>query len=214
MPATTQTALDLIHDPARAAALLHPLRLRIMAELRQPGSAAGLARKLNLPRQKLNYHLRELEQEGYLELQEERRRGNCTERILRTTARSYLLVPTALGALATPLSGEVRDRFSSAYLVAVCARAIRDLATLRSRAAKAGKRLATLTLQTEIRLASVKDQVAFATDLTNAISQVVAKHHNENVPSGRRFQLFLGSYPIITKTEEEAAREANAKEEE
>lgn len=203
----SEAPLELINDTARAAVLLDPLRLQLMEELRQPDSASGLARRLNLPRQKLNYHLRELESHGFVEMVEERRKGNCVERILRATARSYVLDPATLGKLAAD-PALVKDRFSSAYQIAVCAKTIRDLATLRERAASAGKKLPTLTLQTEIRLASVKDQVAFATDLTNAISRVVAKHHNDKTPEGRRFQVFFGSYPTITKTEEEAAREA------
>ena len=62
-------------------------RLRLVRELVEPDSAAGLAKRLGLPRQRLNYHLRELEAAGLLELVEERRRGNCVERIVRAVAR-------------------------------------------------------------------------------------------------------------------------------
>ena len=67
--------------------------------LGEPGSAAGLGRKLGLPRQRVNYHLRELEKEGLLEVVEERKKGNCVERIVRATARSYLISSEALGTL-------------------------------------------------------------------------------------------------------------------
>ncbi|KAB2955835.1 MAG: winged helix-turn-helix transcriptional regulator, partial [Thermoanaerobaculia bacterium] len=65
-----------------------------------PATAAGLARRLGLPRQRVNYHLRELEKAGLVELVEERRRGNCVERLVRATARAFLLGPEALGAQA------------------------------------------------------------------------------------------------------------------
>lgn len=104
--------LDFVQDAERASILLHPLRLRIVAELREPDWASGLARRLRIPRQKINYHLRELERERLVELVEERRKGNCTERIVRASARSYLIDPAALGALATDPS-QIQDRFSS-----------------------------------------------------------------------------------------------------
>lgn len=198
----TEAALDLIQDPGRATAILHPLRLRLLDELREPNSASGLSEHFNLPRQKLNYHLRELEKKGFLELVEERRKGNCTERILRATARAYLVDPATLGPLAADPS-EIKDRFSSAYLVAVAARIIRDLGVLRSRASSAGKRLSTLTLQTEVRFGSAADQAAFAEELSNQVARLAAKYHNEGASDGRRFQVILGSYPTITKDAEE-----------
>jgi len=193
-------ALDLIHQPSRAAALLHPLRLRLLENLRQPESASGLARRLRLPRQKVNYHLHELEKARLVELVEERRKGNCIERVVRATARYYLINPAALGKLAAD-PAELQDRFSSAYLVAVAARAIGNLATLRERAVRAGKRLATFTLETEIRFASAADRSAFTEELANQFARLVAKYHDEKSPGGRRFQFFLGAYPAVAKEE-------------
>lgn len=199
MPATA-AAVDLIQDPARAAALLHPMRLRLLESLEEPDSASGLARRLRLPRQKVNYHLRELEKEKLVELVEERRKGNCLERVVRATARYYLINPAVLGRLSAD-PAELQDRFSSTYLVAVAARTIRDLALLRQRAAKAKKKLATLTLQSEVRFASAADRNAFTEELANEITRLVAKYHDEKTPGGRRFQFFLGAYPTITKEE-------------
>lgn len=196
-------AVSFVRDTGRAAALLDPLRLRMLEHLRQPDSASGLARRLHLPRQKVNYHLRELEKQRLVKLVEERRKGNCVERVLRTTAIAYVIDPATLGKLALDPS-QVQDRFSSAYLVAIAARAIRDLATLRPRAEKAGKKLATFTLQTEVRFASAADRKAFAEELANAIARLVAKYHDEKTAGGRRFQFFLGAYPAITKKSEES----------
>jgi DNA-binding transcriptional ArsR family regulator len=193
--------LDVIAEPGRAAALLHPLRLEILEQLREPDSASGLARRLHLPRQKVNYHLRELEKEELVELVEERRKGNCVERVVRASARYYLINPATLGHLAAD-PDKIQDRFSSAYLVAVAARAIGDLAVLRERAEKAGRRLATFSLQTQVRFASAAARNAFTEELTNALARLVAQYHDEKAPGGRRFQLFLGSYPSITKKEE------------
>ena len=196
----TPPALGFIHDPRRAAVLLDPLRLRLLERLRQPNSASGLARRLRLPRQKVNYHLRELEKAKLVELVEERRKGNCIERIVRATAVSYVIDPAALGKLAAD-PAKVRDRFSYAYLVAVAVRAIRELAALRVGAEKAGKKLATLTLETELRFASAEARNAFAEELANAIAELTAKYHDEKSPSGRRFRFFVGAYPTLKKEE-------------
>src|ERR687897_940779 len=91
--------VTVIEAPAAAEASLDPVRARLLAELAEPGSAAGLAEKVDLPRQNVNYHLRALERHGLVELVDERRKGNVTERILRATAASYVISPTALAAL-------------------------------------------------------------------------------------------------------------------
>jgi DNA-binding transcriptional ArsR family regulator len=191
--------LDVVQEPGRAAVLLDPLRLRMLGELREEAdSASGLARRLKMPRQKLNYHLRELEKEGFVELVEERRKGNCIERVVRVTARAYVIDPGIMGALGID-PAEFQDRFSAAYLVAVAAKTIRDVATLRQKAAKAGKRLATFTLQTEVRFASAGDRAAFVEELTADIARLAAKYHNEQAEGGRRFQFVLGAYPTVKK---------------
>jgi DNA-binding transcriptional ArsR family regulator len=184
--------------------LLDPLRLRLVDELRhEPDSASGLARRLRLPRQKVNYHLRELEREGFLELVEERRKGNCIERVVRATARAFVIDPGILGALGID-PAEFQDRFSSAYLVAVATKTIRDVATLRERAEKAGKRLATFTLQTEVRFATAADRAAFVEELTADIARLAARYHNEHAEGGRRFQFVVGAYPTVAATQAEA----------
>lgn len=198
MVVTEAGGLETVSDAGRAAVLLNPLRLAIVKELREPDSASGLARKLNLPRQKLNYHLRELESAGFLELVEERRKGNCTERLLRSTATSYLVAPAALGDLG-PDPDRFRDRFSASYLVALAARTIQELATLTKRAATASKKLPTLSLSTEVRFASAESQAAFTSELTQELSRLTAKYHDEKAPRGRWFRLLVGSYPKITR---------------
>lgn len=194
-------SLQVVEDPARAAAILDPLRRRLVSSLVEaPDSATGLARRLGESRQRLNYHLRELEKSGFLELVEERRKGNCVERILRATARHYLIDPRVLGELSADAE-RVQDRFSSAYLIALAARAIRELAPLRERARKAGKRLATFSLDTEVRLARPADLEVFTAELAGAVARVVARHHDEEAPQGRGFRVVLGAYPASSEAD-------------
>ena len=57
MPMTT--AVHVIDGGGAATAALHPLRLEILRELAEPESAAGLARRIGMPRQQVNYHIRQ-----------------------------------------------------------------------------------------------------------------------------------------------------------
>ena len=69
-----------VRDPIQVSSLIDPVRAQILQLLIEPNSASGVARKLGIPRQRANYHVRELEKVGLVELHEQRRRGNCTER--------------------------------------------------------------------------------------------------------------------------------------
>lgn len=185
--------LLVLEEPEQLAALLSPERRRLVEELRrQPDSAAGLARRLGASRQRLNYHLRELEDVGLLELREERRRGNFSERILEPTARRFVVDP---GALDAAMEGGLPagDRFSAAYLVALAARAIRELADMRERADREGRRLASATVQSEVRLAGPEAFRSFVDELSEAVADVAARHHDPEA-DGRRFRVFTGTY--------------------
>jgi DNA-binding transcriptional ArsR family regulator len=202
------TAVEVIRGTQQAAILLqHPLRLRILEHLEEPDSASGLARRLGIGRQVVNYHLRALEQAGVVTLVGERRKGGLTERVVRATARSYLISPEALGAMG-PDTGRIQDRFSWGYLVASAARIIRDLGILRQRADRVDKRLLTFTLEAEVRFASAADRDAFVRELAARTAELAANYHDEHAPQGHLFRFVLGAYPAITKTDEEAARDA------
>lgn len=190
-------ALQVVQDPAAAESLLKPDRLRILERLAQPDSAAGVAKRLEMPRQTVNYHLRELEKAGLVEFVENRMKGNCRERVLRAAARSYLISPAALGSLGVSAS-EARDRFSSAYLVSAAARLIHEVAFARQRAAEASKSIATLSLETSIRFSSAQARHAFAEDLANAVAQLATKYHDPKAPGGRTFRLMAGCWPAVT----------------
>jgi DNA-binding transcriptional ArsR family regulator len=179
---------------SHAAVLLRPLRARILELLAEPQSAATVARRLSMARQKVGYHLKELEKQGLVELVEERRSGNCVERIVRATSRAYLVSAEALGSLAQGAL-EATDRFSAAYVVAIASRAITELASMRRAADEAGKRLATLTVETEIRFAGAAERAAFAEELAREIARLTAKYHDESAPRGRPHRIVSFAYP-------------------
>jgi DNA-binding transcriptional ArsR family regulator len=181
--------------------MLHPLRLRILEELEESDSATGLSKRMGIPRQKLNYHLRQLESEGLVELVEERKKRNFTERMVRAVARSYVISPATLGSLASDPE-DVQDHASSAYLIAVAARLIRELGEIRPAAEATGKKVPTLTLQSDIRFATPEAQHAFAQELTEHVAQLITKYHDGDAPRGRSFRFVAGAYPAPKEIEE------------
>jgi DNA-binding transcriptional ArsR family regulator len=186
-----------IGDPAAAEVSLDPMRARLLAGLTEPASATMLAARVGLPRQKVNYHLRALERHGLVELVEERRKGNCTERVLRATAASYVISPSALAAV-QPDPDRSPDRVSAHWLLAVASRLVRDVGDLITGAATARKPVATFAVDGEVRFASAADRAAFAEELAGAVAGLVGRYHDETAGGGRAHRVVVAVHPSIT----------------
>lgn len=186
--------LEVIDEPDRAAALLDPFRSRVLSALVEPGSATTVASALGEPRQKVNYHLRALERQGLVRLVEERPRRGLTERVVEASARSYALSPAVLGQQAA--EPERTDRLSTAYLIAVAGRIVREVAALARGADEAGKTLATLTVDTEIRFASPADRAAFTDELAGVVASLAGRYHDPNAARGRWHRLIVAAHPL------------------
>jgi DNA-binding transcriptional ArsR family regulator len=199
--------VTVIEDPAAAEASLDPIRARLLAELAQPGSASTLAAKVGLARQKVNYHLRALERHGLVELVEERRKGNMTERVMQATAASYVISPTALAAVA-PDPDRSPDQLSALWLLALAARLVKEVGELIGRAKRAHRPLATFAIDTEVRFASAPDRAAFAAELSDAVETLVSKYHDESAAGGRAHRLIVALHPSITRPPDEGTRAA------
>jgi len=154
----------------------------------EPASATQLAAALDLPRQRVNYHLRALEDAGLLELVEERPRRGCVERILRTRPGALVVNPTVLDTEFT----QIHDQYAAEHLVNVAAATVRDVARMQAKAADAGKRLLTFTVEAEVRFAAPGDVHAFTDELTDAIRGVVARFDS---PQGRPYRMVAGGHP-------------------
>jgi DNA-binding transcriptional ArsR family regulator len=187
--------LAVIEEPAAAEASLDPIRSRILAALAEPGSAAMLAGRLGLPRQKVNYHLKELERHGLVALLEERRKGNVTERIYRATAESYVISPLALGAV-RPDPERAPDQLSARWLVALGARLVQEVGTLLGAASRVQRKVATFGIDAQVRFASAGDRAAFVEDLTQAVAALVSRYHDEGAAGGRTYRLVVGVHQV------------------
>lgn len=186
--------LDVISAPAAAAVALDPIKFRLLAELSQPASAASLSGRLGLTRQKVNYHLRALEDHKLVVAAEERRWGGLTERLMVATASSYVVSPAALGLIgADPARNN--DQLSASYLIALAARIVREVGELWRSARQQDKRLATLSIDTVIRFRSPADRAAFTADLCDTVASLAARYHDETASGGRPHRLVVASYP-------------------
>jgi DNA-binding transcriptional ArsR family regulator len=166
--------IAVIEDPVAAEVSLDPVRARLLTELAEPASATMLAARMRLPRQKVNYHLRALERHRLVELVEERRKGNCIERVLRATARSYVISPAALGSV-QPDPGRAGG----------------------PEGAGERKRIATFALDAEVRFASARDRAEFTAKLANAFAALVAEYHDETADGGRPHRVLIALHPTL-----------------
>jgi len=182
-------------DDARAVGLLaDPVRRQILQRLTAPGSATSIARELGLPRQRIRYHMRELEKHGFVELLREERKRGCVERVMRRTSDSIVLAPDSLTAdKLHPQS--VRDRFSSLYLIALASQMLREVTAAQVGAKVDDKLLPTFSLQVDVRIATQQDKNAFAEELGREIARLAVKYHQPQSRGGRSFRVIVGSYP-------------------
>ncbi|WP_327640883.1 helix-turn-helix domain-containing protein [Kribbella sp. NBC_00482] len=187
--------LRYVEEPEKVRLALSPIRRRLLELLREPSSATQLAATLDLPRQRVNYHLRELEKAGLVELVEERRRRGFTERILRASA-DLIVDPGVMGRAFT----QIQDQYAAEHLVEVAAGTVRDVARMQTAADADGKRLLTFTLETEVRFAEPGDVHRFTDALTAAMQQVVEQFDSED---GRPYRLIAGGHPAPRRTEGE-----------
>src|SRR5947208_9612954 len=191
--------IEVIDDSAAAVVALEPVRSRLLAELSEPASAATLAARLRIARQKVNYHLRTLEDHRLVRVAEKRKWGGLTERLLVATAASYIVSPGAMGRVAAD-PGRSADRLSASYLIALAARIVREVSDLLGRATQIEKRLPTLSLDTVIRFRSAADRAGFSSDLAAAVTNLVSRYHDESAPGGRAHRLVIVAHPLPHKS--------------
>ena len=193
MPGRTPS-IALLDRPDRLRIALSPIRRQLLERLRQPASATELAAEMALGRQRVNYHLRELEKAGLLHLVEERQRRGCVERILAARAEAFVVDPSVMGRRRTlAISTAAQDRFSTDHLLDAAGDVVRHVARMRASAEQEGTRLLTFAIDTEITFATPADFERFTTALAAFVAREAAR-----VPAttaGRRFRILLGGHP-------------------
>jgi DNA-binding transcriptional ArsR family regulator len=190
--------VSLLADPDRVRLALSPIRRRLLERLQAPASATELAAELTLGRQRVNYHLRELEKAGLVHLVEERQRRGCVERILAARARAFVVDPAVMGPNAVPaVRPEAQDRFAAEHLIDTAAGLVRDVARMQAAAGDQGKRLLTFTIETEVSFATPGDLERFTTRLADFVAREGARL--PPAAGGRRYRVVIGGHPAPRK---------------
>ena len=184
----------LIDDPERALLALSPIRRRLLEALREPGSAASLAKRLDLPRQQLGYHLRALEAAGLVHLVAENKRRGFVERVLVAAADAFVFDPALLGGA----RAEAQDRHAAQHLVAAAGTIVREVTRMQGAAEAAGQRLLTLTIEADVGFEQPQDFEDFSKALGEAIASVAERF--QPGPDKRAYHLMLGAHPAVAGT--------------
>jgi DNA-binding transcriptional ArsR family regulator len=188
------SAISLLDRADRLKVALSPIRRQLLDRLRQPASATELAAEMDLGRQRVNYHLRELEKAGLVHLVEERQRRGCVERILAARAEAFVVDPSVMGARRPrAIKAAAQDRFSADHLIDAAGDVVRQVARMRARAEEEGTRLLTFAIDTEVSFATPADLERFTTALAEFVARQAASVHNP--AEGRRFRILLGGHP-------------------
>jgi DNA-binding transcriptional ArsR family regulator len=186
--------LETVRDGGRATTMLeHPLRAAILRSAVEVGSATEIAERLGETRQRVNYHVTRLREAGLLTPAGERQRRGCTERRYRASARSYVLAPAVLGPLA-PSPRTVTDPLSAERLIALASRMQDEVARASAEARSRDQRLATLSIDADVRFGSAHDRAAFTRELHEAVVGLVARYGTS--AEGRPYRLVIGAHPV------------------
>jgi DNA-binding transcriptional ArsR family regulator len=193
-------ALSLVDAPEALRAALTPLRRQLLERLREPASAVDVAGELGLARQKVNYHLRALEDAGFLELVETRPRRGCVERVLRTSARAFVVDPAVMAPPARPTRAprgaavqRRQDRFAAETLVDAASGVVRAVSRMQANADAAGTRLLTCAIEADVRLASPADFATLSATLATLVARAIADIGVAE--GGRAYRVIVGAHP-------------------
>jgi DNA-binding transcriptional ArsR family regulator len=183
--------VHLVEDPDALQALANPVRVRILDALREPLSAAGVARIVGRPRQNVNYHLKELEQAGLVRRVGERRTGNFVETLYESVASTIVVSPRAAWADPRRIDA-LRNQMSLETLVVSGERLARDAAALLDRAAFDGEEIASAAVDAEIHLANEAARAEFMQEYLAAVGPLLRKYGRRR---GDPYRVMLAVYP-------------------
>lgn len=183
----------LLDDLDAAHLALAPLRRRILASLVEPASAAGLADRLDMPRQRIGHHLRALEAAGLVKPAGERKKRGFVERLF-VAAPNLVLDPSLLQSPADPAAVAAQDRHAVDHLIGAASATVRDVARMRQAAESQGSRLLTLTVEADVTLATPADFDRFSEQVTAVVADIARAYA---APAGRRFRLTAVAHPAV-----------------
>ncbi|MGB2694088.1 MAG: helix-turn-helix domain-containing protein [Dehalococcoidia bacterium] len=186
-----QAGVRILDDLEALQVLGHPLRVQILDALREPASAAAVARLVGQPRQKVNYHLKELERVHLVQPTGERRVGNFVETLYQAVARSYVVSPKIAWADPRRMQA-LADQHSLETLVMLGDRLQRDAIALLDRAAFDGEQIASASVTADAKFESEADRAAFLQEYVQSITELLDRY---GAKEGAPYRVVLAAYP-------------------
>jgi len=187
-----------VRDAETLQALAHPIRVQVLEALREPAAAATVARRIGLPRQKVNYHLKELERAGLVTRVEERRVGNFVETVYRAVARTFLVSPEVAWADRRRFE-TLRSQHSLETLVLLGELLQRDAADLLDHAAFDGAEIASASVSAEVSFADEQERAAFLSAYLEAVAPLLEQYGRKD---GAPYRVVLAAYPATDGDQE------------
>ena len=180
-----------IDDASALQALSHPTRVSILESLRVPQSATEVARGLGQPRQRINYHLKELEKAGLVVQTGKRVKRNLVELLYQAVARSFIVSPKV--AWSHPeRAAALRRQHALGSLVELGEQLQRDAAVLLDRAAFDGEEIASAAVSAEVRFPTEAARQAFLDAYLRSTRQLLETY---GASTGERYRAVLAVYP-------------------
>lgn len=189
-----QARIFSIQDPETLQALAHPTRIELLEALREPVSAAGAARQLGLPRQRVNHHFNALKAAGLITKVGKRRQGNFVETLYQAKAQSFVVAPDVTWADPRRLAA-LRKQHALKTLVSTGKQLQRDAIGLLDQAAFEDQEIPSATLTAKLRFNDESDRARFFDEYATMLKQLVDKYASRK---GDRYRLVCAIHPQVT----------------
>jgi DNA-binding transcriptional ArsR family regulator len=191
MPDRPPPRVHSIRDAEGLQALSHPTRVEMLEALREPASAAAVARQIGQPRQRVNYHLKALEEARLVEPIGSRRNGNFVETLYRAVARTFVVAPEVAWTSGRREEA-LRAQHALETLVALGERLQQDAAELLDRAAFDGEEIPSAAVSADVRFASTEDRAAFMRAYLESTRELLDEY---GARRGDAYRVVLAAHP-------------------
>lgn len=185
-----------IEDVDQAAALLKPQRIEMLKLMDHPRTCLELGKIFGETPQKINYHIKALQNAGLVEQVGERRVRGTVEGSYQARARSYWLASDLVGQIGG--AAMAQDQVSLRHLLSLTEEMRGDIGHL---AQQVGREIPSLGLSLHVELDDESRRADFMADVQH-MAQILAHKYGATAgddgdaqPSRPRFRLVLACYP-------------------
>ena len=182
-----------VQTPEQGMALMNPLRAEILSHLREPASAAQVAKAMNEQPQRINYHLKTLEKVGLVRRVGTRHVRNLVEVLYQAIARTFIL-SDELGWDAETVR-KMKDQSSLMYLITASDRLKRDALRLMERSDEGKAEVPSISMQFHVYLTDEKHRAAFVREYAETMKKLAEKYQGSERTGTVVYRVLTAVYP-------------------